>query len=183
VATWFSIQHRDRLQEAKNRLATIEEEFEEVRNQARQLKERFYAIKQERYCYLNHRVAFGISRTQRYKKFFGAFSKISDAIDPIYKELTQTKTFPLGGTAYLSLDNGEVKSQLPQRHHLICVVLRRSLILKESSIMQCPPWKDFETWNNLAVERKQWRLWPCYLLFTGIDKSGFFFNSRWNNVG
>ncbi len=36
-----------------------------------------------------------------------AFKHISERIDPIYKELTQSRTFPLGGTAYLSLEDGE----------------------------------------------------------------------------
>lgn len=43
----------------------------------------------------------------RYRRFFTAFSHISDQIDRIYKELTLSKTFPLGGTAYLSLEDSD----------------------------------------------------------------------------
>ncbi|KAL7719427.1 RecF/RecN/SMC N-terminal domain-containing protein [Entamoeba marina] len=34
-----------------------------------------------------------------------AFEHISSTIDPIYKELTRSSRHPLGGTAYLSLEN------------------------------------------------------------------------------
>lgn len=43
----------------------------------------------------------------RYRRFFKAYSHISEHIDKIYKELTRSKTFPLGGTAYLSLEDSE----------------------------------------------------------------------------
>jgi hypothetical protein len=39
----------------------------------------------------------------RYDLFTKAFTHISQAIDGIYKELTKSSSFPLGGTAYLSL--------------------------------------------------------------------------------
>lgn len=35
----------------------------------------------------------------------GAFDTISTHLDPIYKALTKSETHPLGGSAYLSLDN------------------------------------------------------------------------------
>jgi structural maintenance of chromosome 1 len=36
-----------------------------------------------------------------------AYTHISEKIDSIYKDLTMSKTFPLGGTAYLSLEDSE----------------------------------------------------------------------------
>jgi structural maintenance of chromosome 1 len=36
--------------------------------------------------------------------FQAAFTHISEHIDAVYKELTKTVTFPLGGTAYLTLE-------------------------------------------------------------------------------
>lgn len=39
--------------------------------------------------------------------FYDAFSHISEHIDRVYKDLTKNETFPLGGTAYLSLEDTE----------------------------------------------------------------------------
>lgn len=41
----------------------------------------------------------------RYEKFMDAFNHISVNINAIYKQLTQSTTHPLGGTAYLSLES------------------------------------------------------------------------------
>ena len=41
----------------------------------------------------------------RYELFMKAFDHISKGIDEIYKELTKSLTHPLGGTAYLNLEN------------------------------------------------------------------------------
>lgn len=43
--------------------------------------------------------------TCRYELFMKAFNHISGKIDKIYKQLTKSHTHPLGGTAYLNLDN------------------------------------------------------------------------------
>jgi DNA repair exonuclease SbcCD ATPase subunit len=42
---------------------------------------------------------------RRYDKFMDAFNHISVNINAIYKQLTQSTTHPLGGTAYLSLES------------------------------------------------------------------------------
>lgn len=41
----------------------------------------------------------------RYELFMEAFNHISNNIDKIYKQLTKSNTHPLGGTAYLNLEN------------------------------------------------------------------------------
>jgi len=41
----------------------------------------------------------------RYELFMKAFDHISKGIDRIYKQLTKSHTHPLGGTAYLNLEN------------------------------------------------------------------------------
>lgn len=41
----------------------------------------------------------------RYELFMDAFNHISGNIDKIYKQLTKSHTHPLGGTAYLNLEN------------------------------------------------------------------------------
>ncbi|ORY02505.1 cohesin complex subunit psm1 [Basidiobolus meristosporus CBS 931.73] len=80
----------DRMGDVQNRLRSTEEEFEEARREAKDAKEMFNSIKQ-----------------QRYQKFYKAYSHIAEKIDQIYKDLTKSKTFPLGGTAYLSLEDSE----------------------------------------------------------------------------
>jgi structural maintenance of chromosome 1 len=42
-------------------------------------------------------------RDKRIELFMEAYNHISGRIDGIYKELTKSKTFPVGGSAYLSL--------------------------------------------------------------------------------
>lgn len=80
----------EHLEDAKQRLTEVDREFENIRQQARVAKEKFERVKQ-----------------QRYELFDKAFKHISGRIDKIYKELTRTKSFPLGGTAYLSLEDEE----------------------------------------------------------------------------
>jgi len=41
----------------------------------------------------------------RYELFMEAFNHIASNIDKIYKQLTKSNTHPLGGTAYLNLEN------------------------------------------------------------------------------
>ncbi|KAJ3068627.1 Structural maintenance of chromosomes protein 1 [Podochytrium sp. JEL0797] len=80
----------EKFDDVEAKLRTTADEFETARKEAKQAKDSFLAIKQE-----------------RYQKFHGAFEHISGKIDQIYKELTKSKTFPLGGTAYLSLEDSE----------------------------------------------------------------------------
>lgn len=80
----------ERLEDAKAKLTEVDREFDGIRQQARTAKEKFERVKQ-----------------QRYELFDKAFKHISGVIDKIYKELTRTKSFPLGGTAYLSLEDEE----------------------------------------------------------------------------
>lgn len=46
-------------------------------------------------------------KTQRCELFGQAFAHISERIDAIYKQLTKSRTHPLGGTAYLTLENAD----------------------------------------------------------------------------
>ncbi|RKO89909.1 P-loop containing nucleoside triphosphate hydrolase protein [Blyttiomyces helicus] len=78
----------DRLDEVENKLRATAEEFDAARREARTAKDKFNAVKQ-----------------QRYDLFYRAYQHISDKIDEIYKELTRSRTFPIGGTAYLSLNS------------------------------------------------------------------------------
>ncbi|KAF9903578.1 Structural maintenance of chromosomes protein 1 [Linnemannia zychae] len=80
----------DRLDGVEARLRQTDKEFNAARKSARTVKEQFGAVKQE-----------------RYDRFQKAFTHISEKIDEIYKSLTRSTAFPLGGTAYLSLEDTE----------------------------------------------------------------------------
>lgn len=64
------------------------DEFEAARKEAKEIIDKYNAVKQK-----------------RYERFMDAFNHISTNINKIYKQLTQSITHPLGGTAYLSLEN------------------------------------------------------------------------------
>ncbi|CAN1270479.1 Structural maintenance of chromosomes protein 1 [Linum perenne] len=49
--------------------------------------------------------AYNAVTKKRYDLFMEAFNHISKVIDKIYKQLTKSSTHPLGGTAYLNLEN------------------------------------------------------------------------------
>ncbi|KAL6210710.1 hypothetical protein ACLB2K_015942 [Fragaria x ananassa] len=66
----------------------ISAEFEVARKEQKQKADLFNSVKQS-----------------RYEKFMDAFNHISSNIDKIYKQLTKSNTHPLGGTAYLNLEN------------------------------------------------------------------------------
>ncbi|KAI7901410.1 RecF/RecN/SMC [Cokeromyces recurvatus] len=80
----------DRLEGVTERLKVAEQEFNSARAIAKTAKEQFNAIKQK-----------------RYSLFYDAFSHISEKIDTVYKDLTKNPTFPLGGTAYLSMEDSD----------------------------------------------------------------------------
>ncbi|KAF8936672.1 Structural maintenance of chromosomes protein 1 [Haplosporangium gracile] len=80
----------ERLDGVEARLKQTDKEFNVARKSARTIKEQFGAVKQE-----------------RYDRFQKAFTHISEKIDEIYKSLTRSTAFPMGGTAYLSLEDTE----------------------------------------------------------------------------
>ncbi|KAF9116235.1 Structural maintenance of chromosomes protein 1 [Mortierella sp. AM989] len=80
----------ERLDSVEARLKQTDKEFNAARKSVRTIKEAFAAVKQE-----------------RFDRFNRAFQHISEKIDEIYKSLTQSTAFPLGGTAYLSLEDTE----------------------------------------------------------------------------
>ncbi|KAK9055706.1 hypothetical protein SSX86_026791 [Deinandra increscens subsp. villosa] len=63
-------------------------EFEEAREEENQIRKQFETV-----------------RAKRLTCFMDAFNHISGNIDKIYKQLTKSNTHPLGGTAYLNLEN------------------------------------------------------------------------------
>ena len=74
--------------EVQERLHAIESEFDSTRNAAKAASQQFAAV-----------------QAQRHQRYMSAFKIVSEGIDDIYKELTQVEGVPLGGTAYLSLED------------------------------------------------------------------------------
>ncbi|XP_022555369.1 structural maintenance of chromosomes protein 1-like isoform X1 [Brassica napus] len=66
----------------------VSQEFEAARKEEKQVADAYNTVKQK-----------------RYELFIEAFNHISSIIDKIYKQLTKSNTHPLGGTAYLNLEN------------------------------------------------------------------------------
>ncbi|KAJ3214675.1 Structural maintenance of chromosomes protein 1 [Dinochytrium kinnereticum] len=80
----------EKYDDVETKLKATADEFENARREAKAARDAFNAVKQK-----------------RFQLFNDAFRHISESIDPIYKELTKSKTFPLGGTAYLSLEDSD----------------------------------------------------------------------------
>ncbi|KAJ2708386.1 Structural maintenance of chromosomes protein 1, partial [Coemansia spiralis] len=81
---------RERLDAARARLHEIEAEHGAARQEARDAKAAFLAV-----------------RRRRHDTFMRCYDHLSSAIDHAYKALTQSPLFPLGGTAYLALEDPE----------------------------------------------------------------------------
>ncbi|KAG5440556.1 hypothetical protein PCK2_000381 [Pneumocystis canis] len=90
----------ERLEGIENKLHDTEKDFDKARKEAKQARDNFNAIKQK-----------------RYSLFHKAFTHISEQIDQIYKDLTKSKSFPLGGTAYLSLEDTEEPYMSGVKYH------------------------------------------------------------------
>lgn len=77
-----------RLQEAETRLRDFDRDFTSARQKENKIIARYTNVK-----------------NQRHELFIKAFDHISSKIDGIYKELTRTSSSPLGGSAYLTLED------------------------------------------------------------------------------
>ena len=80
----------DRLEQTEERLRATEREFTDSRSAARTATRAFETV-----------------RSKRADLFNKAFAHISDQIGPVYRELTKTASFPLGGTASLSTEEDD----------------------------------------------------------------------------
>ncbi|KAK2748352.1 Structural maintenance of chromosomes protein 1 [Myotisia sp. PD_48] len=80
----------ERLEGVENKLRSIEKDFEAARRRARKSKDDFEAVMQRRSDLFNK-----------------AFSHISEQIEPIYRDLTKTESYPMGGKAYLDIEDSE----------------------------------------------------------------------------
>lgn len=78
----------ERLKEVDSKLKAFDRDHTLARQKERKLADKFQDI-----------------RATRHQKFMEAFDHISGKIDLIYKELTKSATSPLGGSAYLTLED------------------------------------------------------------------------------
>ncbi|KAL3149139.1 hypothetical protein ABBQ32_001975 [Trebouxia sp. C0010 RCD-2024] len=80
------------------------EQYEAVKERERDSMEELEAAKQQAQAATH---AFSAVRQARYDTFMQAFNHISAGIDKIFKDLTKSSVHPMGGQAYLSLENNE----------------------------------------------------------------------------
>lgn len=80
----------ERLDDVEAKLADTEKEAEKARKDSKTARDQFNDVKR-----------------RRYELFTDAYNYIADRIDPVYKELTKGKSAPMGGVAYLSLEDSE----------------------------------------------------------------------------
>jgi structural maintenance of chromosome 1 len=77
-----------RYEESVAKLRDCQQELDDLREQAKQLAQRFENV-----------------RLQRINLFQTCFTHVSKALSQVYKDLTRSSKHPLGGNAYLTLDN------------------------------------------------------------------------------
>ncbi|XMA08153.1 hypothetical protein WAI453_000944 [Rhynchosporium graminicola] len=80
----------DRLDGVEARLKSTEKDFEDARKSAKKSRDAFQEVKEKRFDLFNK-----------------AFSHISEQITHVYKDLTRSSTFPLGGQAYLDIEDSD----------------------------------------------------------------------------
>ncbi|KAH7887101.1 RecF/RecN/SMC [Phlebopus sp. FC_14] len=80
----------ERLDDVEAKLADAEKEADKARKESKQARDQFNDVKRRR-CEL----------------FNKAYTHIADRIDDVYKDLTKGKAAPMGGVAYLSLEDNE----------------------------------------------------------------------------
>ncbi|KAL4367052.1 hypothetical protein GQ457_05G003340 [Hibiscus cannabinus] len=85
-----NLKARDQYKTLQEKEKDVTEEFELATKEEKQVADAYNSVKQ-----------------RRYELFMEAFNHISSNIDRIYKQLTKSGTHPLGGTAYLNLENDD----------------------------------------------------------------------------
>ncbi|KAG8937667.1 Structural maintenance of chromosomes protein 1 [Tulasnella sp. 408] len=80
----------EKLDDVEAKLAATDKEADKARKQSKDAREEFNRVRKE--------------RCDRFNK---AFTHISERIDKVYKDLTKGKHSPMGGVAYLSLEDSE----------------------------------------------------------------------------
>lgn len=90
----------ERLDKLEKELKMCEHEIDSDREQVRESRDEFQLIKK-----------------QRSDLFMKAYHHIADRIDGVYKDLTKTKMAPMGGVAYLTLEDTDEPFRAGIRYH------------------------------------------------------------------
>jgi len=90
----------ERLDQLEKELKSCEHEIDGGREQVRESRDEFQLIKK-----------------QRSDLFMKAYHHIADRIDGVYKDLTKTKMAPMGGVAYLTLEDTDEPFRAGIRYH------------------------------------------------------------------
>lgn len=90
----------DRLREVDQKIKDFDREFTKARQDEKRSLTRFNEVK-----------------ARRTELFMSAFTHVSDKIDLVYKELTKSSTAPLGGSAYLTLEDEDEPFSAGIRYH------------------------------------------------------------------
>jgi structural maintenance of chromosome 1 len=85
--------------------------------------------------------------------FNKAYSHISERIDQVYKDLTKGKASPMGGVAYLSLEDSEVRHRICFRFLLFSFVPQEPY-LAGIKYHAMPPMKRFRDMEQLSGGEK-----------------------------
>lgn len=80
------------------------EKFDEIQDRISKEEEELERVKQRSFAAAS---GFEKVKAARFARFMEAFDHISGVIDATYKQLTKSSKHPLGGTAYLNLENTE----------------------------------------------------------------------------
>ena len=95
-----------------------EKEADKARKESRTARDKFNDVKRRRYVRTTQGNRQRLTRRDRCELFNKAYNHISERIDQVYKDLTKGKAAPMGGVAYLSLEDSEVRkdisSSIPQ---------------------------------------------------------------------
>ena len=90
----------ERLSTTEERLKSIERDFDVARRIAKRARDDFDEVKEKRFELFNR-----------------AFSHISEQISSVYKDLTRSPNFPLGGQAYLDIEDSDEPYLSGVRYH------------------------------------------------------------------
>lgn len=95
-----SAQGGSRLDAMQHELQTCERDMDAARERVREARDEFFGVKK-----------------RRVDMFLKAYHHIAERIDGVYKELTKSKAAPMGGVAYLTLEDTEEPYKTGMRYH------------------------------------------------------------------
>jgi chromosome segregation ATPase len=96
-----------RLDDVEAKLADTEKEADKARKDSKNARDQFNDVKKRRWAYCSLRWWSVADNRERCDMFNKAYGHISEHIDQVYKDLTKGKASPMGGVAYLSLEDSE----------------------------------------------------------------------------